>query len=431
MNDIFWGSMMSMKSRFRSIMMYVTMSIVLLCALGQLFNWHPFGVGAMVRSGMSLVGIAGAILLMCRYRVGWVLLLPWALLQTWVYIHDPSGQWFLQSMDIGWKNTTTITRNGQVTTYHGSGVNLAGLIWFLVFILMWALRVCPPQKPMPAIFKITQVRLLVIGMPVLVLAVWLGYFRYQLSQAPLVITTNFPGTLVYYQDQLLGRTPLAVTSEKILDWKLPLKAGQPLQWTFTDYSNRILIFTTDRKSEVVLDFKAPFYAPNPKEFPTPWGIRNSSTFAHGDMPERAFDAYLLNERPQEEYGMTLEFLTLPPYKPGQLVSVKCDVWNNGKHASGVSSTLLAIIFGFDRKWVTQTHPYVEKHPNRINMPEDWNDWPADMRRQEIVEVTMPRKPGYYSFQAIYSLKYGKKNPARFTGMHQFKYKLIEVIAADQ
>lgn len=127
----------------RRITTSIVAALVILCALGQMFNWQVVGVGAIVRSVLSLVGIMGAILLLCRRRITWIFLLPWALLQTWVIITDLSGPWFFQSLEFGWKRISSTRSNHVLISYEGSGVNFVGLIWLAIFIAMLAFRVLP------------------------------------------------------------------------------------------------------------------------------------------------------------------------------------------------------------------------------------------------------------------------------------------------
>lgn len=186
---------------------YAIAAIVIICALGQLFNWETIGTGAMVRSTLSLIGIAGAVLLLCHRRLAWALLIPWAIVQTWVVVTDPSGPWFYQSLHAGWQNLRTVRSGPFLMRYEGRGVNVVGLIWLAIFLGMLIFRVFPPLTPMPRWFRITRRRGIIVATLVVVLMGWQGYRAMEQRNALVVISADYPGTAVYYHINCLAAPP--------------------------------------------------------------------------------------------------------------------------------------------------------------------------------------------------------------------------------
>lgn len=402
---------------------------VILCASGQLFNWHPIGVGAMVRSGLSLVGIAGAVLLLFQRRLAWLFLLPWALLQIWVVVTDPGGPWFHQSLHAGWQTFRTGHSGPRLLVYEGSGVNFVGLIWLALFLAMLVFRLVPPLKPMPSALRLTPRRALIVGLILAPLIAWQGYLAIERYRAPLVISANYPGTKVYYRDQFLGRTPLAVTPRRIERWGLPLNRGHPLELRHTHWTQRLWLYTSDRESVVVLDLVAPFYARSPKTLPTPWGVRHTSIGIR-DSADQRHDLMLIApyDRIDATYpSLRIELLQPPPYAPGETVPLRLVLSNPARSFTGFDPYFQVMFFPFESKRATAAVPPSDHSRQRFDLPEDWNEWTPGDRRERTLDMVMPDAPGQYTLMAIFSLVQASNSNRLAIGSPYSNYKLVEIV----
>lgn len=377
----------------------------------------------MIRSTFSLVGITGAVLLLCRRRLTWVFLIPWAALQTWVHITDPSGPWFFQSLWLGWTKTSKVTSGPHVLSYEGQGVNFFGLIWLVLLLIILACQLFPPLQPMPASLRWTRRRVMIAGAVMLALAAWLGYSFYERYNAPLVISTNYPGTAVYYRDQLLGRTPLSITPQRVRAWGLPLNPDPRWELTRTDWTQRVLLFDTDRDTEVVLDLRSPFYAPTPKPFPTPWGERHISL---GDSSGNPHNLIMMDATDDSYPSIEIELKTPPPYSPGQVVSLQCEVHNLGKPLDGFRPGSRIMFWSFDMKWADPRTDRAGSRSTNVNWPDDWSDWPTGTHRKKTIDVTMPDRPGNYTLMTVFKLFEDEQSKHLKIGSLYSNYLLVQV-----
>ncbi len=409
----------------------IVAAAVIFCAAGQIANWNPFGVGALVRSGLSVIGITGGILLICRRRLAWTFLLPWAVLQMPVWITDRSGRWFFQSLWMGTLNLTTISSNNSVVSQEGHGFNFVGCLWLGVFLTMLMFRLHPPMRPLFEIPPASRRRLWAITAVTVALLTGWQIYGYQLrSRADLVIGSDIPGTSVYYRDRFLGYTPLAITQSRIKAWQLPLEPGQPLRLHNTDWTQRLLISTSDPHSEVVLDVNTPFFAPTPKIIPTPWGLRSASSagaYHEGSNYRRRIIWY---ENTKNSLQLMLEPLEPGPYLPGQSVKLKCILTNPASEVSGVASSIRVMCWGFDMTWSAPTPTREHRRTASTNMPVEWSHWPTGTARTESVDFEMPLQAGYYTLMAVFNLFADDQHCKLSVGSPYSNYLLIQVAESD-
>ena len=95
-------------------------------------------VPSMGRALLGLIGVAAGVLLWVRPALGWRLGWFWALAQipvfAWTVSGSPTAQWL--NLPLAVTNKTTI--NGEVTSYLAIGINVVGIILFVVFQRMRA-----------------------------------------------------------------------------------------------------------------------------------------------------------------------------------------------------------------------------------------------------------------------------------------------------
>lgn len=131
----------------RSIPGVIFAILIIILALGSCWvGTSPAGVATWLRPAFSLLGIAGAVLLLTG-KGAWRLLLPiWCLLQCWVIATDPSGLWFAQGLMLGVTESRSTSMNGVLVEYSAQGFNLAGLLLLGIVIVLAVLRAHPPIR---------------------------------------------------------------------------------------------------------------------------------------------------------------------------------------------------------------------------------------------------------------------------------------------
>lgn len=402
--------------------------VVILCALGQIANWSPFGVGAMVRSGLSVIGIVGAILLLCERRLAWAFLLPWAALQIRVWITDPSGAWFYQSLMLGATSLSTTSMNNLVVSQKGSGYNLAGVIWLVAFISMILFKMFPRLKPMPKPDWMSRtIQLAFLSVLILLSGMWYVHHQWVLSQASLVVTTDIPWTKVYYKDKLLGRTPLVITPQRITEWGLPLKSDAPLGTFFSSWTQRPMLYElNDRHKYILLDFQGPSFASLDRELPTPWGTRHVALCGGEEGLYQSFTLWNTDHLVTPWLQITLP--NSGPYIPGESVQVHCKLTNpEQKHYRGAKPVLNVKLFPFEHSH-TSTEPEKPKYHNFLfPMEESWASWPPKSSQSITVTINMPQEPGHYTLMGTFDLLTSiSHNRLVFSSPHS-NYHLIEII----
>lgn len=125
--------------------MSLAILVIVCCVLGGLLGGpsEPRGVGTASRALLSVVGMAGGILLILRKPLWFPLLVIWAVLQIPVVIVDPSGPLTNQAFHLGAIQSTSSSVNGTVVEASGFGFNLAGVIflfWAVVVNRRWRVR---------------------------------------------------------------------------------------------------------------------------------------------------------------------------------------------------------------------------------------------------------------------------------------------------
>lgn len=195
----------------------------------------------------------------------------------------------------------------------------------------------------------------------------------------------------------------------------------------TDWTQRLLLYTHDRQSEVTLDLKAPFYAPAPTLLPTPWGIRHTSYGVFNSRDQR-IDLVLINRNVRGYPQLSIELLQPPPYRPGQVVSMRYELVNDSVDAiEGVEPEVRVMFWDFDRRWITAPRAVANRSRNRFELPTDWSNWPAGQNREHTLDVTLPDQPGRYTLLAIFTLLKESGSSRLAISSPYSNYMLIEVV----
>ena len=90
-------------------------------------------IPSMCRVALGLVGVAAAVVLWLRPALGWRLGWLWALAQIPVFAWSVDGSPTAQWLHLPLAMTSQTTVNGEVTAYSSLGINLVGIILFIVF----------------------------------------------------------------------------------------------------------------------------------------------------------------------------------------------------------------------------------------------------------------------------------------------------------
>ncbi len=91
------------------------------------------GVPSACRAALGAVGVLAGVLLWLRPDLGWRLGWLWALVQIPIYAWSPDGSPTAQALSIPLSFTSKATMNGVITSYSALGINLVGIILFVVF----------------------------------------------------------------------------------------------------------------------------------------------------------------------------------------------------------------------------------------------------------------------------------------------------------
>jgi hypothetical protein len=100
-------------------------------------------VPALGRALIGLVGVAGGALLWSRPRIGWLVVLAWAVVQIPFIAWNTEGSVTTQLIDFPLSVSSSTTVNGVVTSFSEYGINLVGVVLAVVAYRMresWLLR---------------------------------------------------------------------------------------------------------------------------------------------------------------------------------------------------------------------------------------------------------------------------------------------------
>ena len=91
---------------------------------------------AMIRVALGVFGVAAAAMLVARPRIGWLLVLAWAVLQIPVIAWNIDGNAFEQVLTFPLAMSSSTTVNGDVTESSQFGVNVIGIV-LAIFFSRW------------------------------------------------------------------------------------------------------------------------------------------------------------------------------------------------------------------------------------------------------------------------------------------------------
>lgn len=89
-------------------------------------------IPALGRALLGLVGVAGGALLWTRPRLGWSVILAWAIVQIPFIAWNTGGSITTQLIDFPLSASSSTTLNGVVTSYSEYGINLIGVALAIV-----------------------------------------------------------------------------------------------------------------------------------------------------------------------------------------------------------------------------------------------------------------------------------------------------------
>lgn len=98
---------------------------------------------AMGRALIGLVGVAAGALLWTRPRIGWTIVLAWAMLQIPYIAWNTDGSVTTQLIDFPLSASSSHSVNGVITSYSEYGINLIGVALAIIVSRMrgsWMLR---------------------------------------------------------------------------------------------------------------------------------------------------------------------------------------------------------------------------------------------------------------------------------------------------
>jgi hypothetical protein len=390
---------MALRPRGKSIPGITFGVLTIFSALGNFdVGLYPYGTAVWVRPLFSLMGIVGAIMLFAG--IGWwrVLLPLWCLLQTWVIATDVSGRWFAQGLFAGYTHSESNRTNNFLTSFQESGVNFAGLILFAILSFIIASKLHPDirraitARQRNVVGALTAIFLFIATTLVIC-------HRVQAASANFVIDVDVPGTPIYYQGQMLGRTPLTISPEKIQQWGLPLSPAGKLEMYSWGWGDAVML--TDGTTHLPLFAGPPWpFAADLDTFESPWGTRCRIS-AGDDDGERG---YLF---PRAQFRDE-PILIISPTQSGAVAAgssfkLDCVLTNpSSRDYRGVRSSIERKCFSYIRRDPNPS-PIPKAFRWHIDLPSTWNDLPAGARHEEIVEFDAPHKPDDYELFCTWDL----------------------------
>lgn len=387
--------------------------VVILLALGNCsVGLYPYGTAVWVRPLFSLMGIGGAILLF-RGNAWWRVLLPlWCLLQTWVIATDVSGEWFKQGLMLGWTNSHSVSSNNVMTEYEASGVNYAGLLLLTLLAILAAGRLHPVIRRPIGRRAVTISAATLLGILLLSGAV---HWRNSSSDPNAIrLSLDIPGVPIYYKDQLLGRTPLIITADKVRDWTLPLSTTGRLKlysWGWGD-----VVMLGDGTTHLPLYAGTPgLFAGYLDTFATPWGERCRMHVGRESEDGRRQEGYLYRRAElRDEPILTITLLNPQPVLAGDALKVRCTLTNpTSKHYVGRQAAIQRYCFSYVGRDPAAT--LLSSVRRRVELPDTWNDLPAGATMSADLEFDAPLAADSYEFFCCWGLSDPKPESSTLTG----------------
>jgi hypothetical protein len=358
--------------------------VILLALCNSWVGLYPFGPAVWLRPLLGLIGIAGAICLFLG-NGWWRILLPvWCLAQTWVIATDRSGEWFYQGLKAGWSSSSTSRMNEIVMSYQAHGINFAGIILLGALVIIGVFHLHPPVRVKPSAKHLKLLAAFIVA-----LACGFGFNYWRDRAAVLVLTLDLPRVPIYYKGQMLGRTPLRITPERIREWKLPLDTSRPLELN-GGWADRVDL--SDGKTILPLYFGVPWpFSQYLDTFEVPWGTRCRVHVGWHDGNRRegfAFPKPALRNEPI----LTIQKLDAEPIAAGSSLRLRC-VLNNPTRKSykGRQAVIGRVCCSYERVDSVASLPARRE----VTMPASWNTLPAGATMNGDIELDAPLAPGDY------------------------------------
>jgi hypothetical protein len=217
--------------------------------------------------------------------------------------------------------------------------------------------------------------------------------RQGLANADYVLDLDLPRVPIYYKNELLGHTPLAITPELVRDHHLPLDPALPLKLVSPGWADCEEL--TDGKTTVPL-YAGPAWPFGGKLeiFPTPWGERARMSVG---MEKGKLRSGLLYPRAElrEEPVMTIEAMDAWPLAAGAPLRLHCVLTNpTAKDYKGRQAVVGRRCYGFEARplaGAATTGPVRRE----VTMPASWNALPAGGKLEGDVKFEAPGAAGDY------------------------------------
>jgi len=224
-----------------------------------------------------VIGLAGGLLLLCGDPWWKALLTIWSLAQAAVIIVDPSGELTRQPFyRFTLLQSSATTTGGLVTELRGYGVNAVGLV--LAVLIQWIrVRRWYPDVP-SAPWQYLLLRLVRLGFAGVccLAAAWFGWHwgpLYAEKDRLAVLDSPLPGAEAYIADRKLGRTPLVITHQRLVEWGLSRPEGAAKGQLVRNSLENGFLLSGNRSSTNVLLRPPAWCARAFESFQSEWGPR--------------------------------------------------------------------------------------------------------------------------------------------------------------
>lgn len=396
----------------------------LLLALPSIrFSFYPYGTAVWVRPLVSMTGIAGAVFLLMG--IGWwrLLLSVWCAVQSIIVATDVSGEWFYQNITLGlfYKQEFSSTNNHLRMDYSASGFSTTGLVLLLILAIIMVAKLHPPVKRQ---FPGWKIALAVAGLAILIVSTREIILRYQANHATFVLEVKGIHVPIYYQGQLLGYSPLAVTPQRVAEWKLPLKPHDLKYMGGSGWADCVTL--TDDQTEIPLFAGAPLVgAGNVDQFDTPWGKRCRMHVGR-EIENRRSGFFWPVAELRGDPIVTISLKPGVPVVAGRPFQLHCVLSNpTSFDYEGSRSELTRFCRSFGPTEKNWTPPPASLR-RTIALPESWNTLKQGARFEMDVEFDAPLKPEEYELFCPWFLYKKGKNGESGSGSAYSNVLLLRV-----
>jgi hypothetical protein len=391
--------------------------LVMVLALGN--SWlgiFPYGSAVWVRPLVGCTGLIGAICLL-RGNRWWQILLPlWSICQSIVIATDVSGRWFYQGISLGVfiTKSETVRSNNLVILNSERGLGTTGIILLGAIGVIAIFRLHPTVRRNPSRKSVAWVLLALVAFAIVASN---GLAKRRDYNAAILLDLNVPNVRIYYKDQLLGRTPLQITPQRITGWGLPLRGSSKLRLYAPGWADCVIL--SDGTTSLPLYAAPPWpFGSYLDRFQSPWGQRCRMSIDQ-ENESRLYGYLFPAADRRDEPVLVISILNPQPVKPLAPLKVHCVLTNPTSITyEGRLAEIAPICFSYERRSDIRTPP------RDVDMPSNWNTLMPGQTLQSDITFHVPATVGDYEWFCTWFLY--DKTPNSQTGAGSVYSNILQV-----